>query len=160
MIKQERVCVWEKERPWRTGPTTAFGTRSPTIRRLSVVVSMRTTRSRLWLWRACFQYSLNSHITSGNWLEWIDRPNDLVITCFDRAFSIVPQIGRIRPPSTFTCCILLPTVQKASQFTLWTMHELQLRVNSKLSKIAHVTHILHCKAVRWTLVDDITAEPH
>lgn len=33
-------------------------------------------------------------------------------TCLERAFSIVPQTGRMRPPKTFTSCNLLPTVQK------------------------------------------------
>lgn len=32
-------------------------------------------------------------------------------TCLDRAFSMVPQMGRMRPPTTFTSCILRPTVQ-------------------------------------------------
>lgn len=44
--------VFERE-PWSTVSTAALGTRSPTIRLLSTVVSMRTTRSLLWLRRAC-----------------------------------------------------------------------------------------------------------
>lgn len=53
------VCVCQRDRerardkPCSTVSTAAFGTKSPTIRLLSAVVSSRTTRSRLWLWRAC-----------------------------------------------------------------------------------------------------------
>lgn len=32
-------------------------------------------------------------------------------TCLDRTFSIAFQMGRIRPPNTFTSCSLFPTVQ-------------------------------------------------
>lgn len=52
-VCQRRERVRERDKPCSTVSTAAFGTKSPTIRLLSAVVSSRTTRSRLWLWRAC-----------------------------------------------------------------------------------------------------------
>lgn len=56
------TCMGRELKPWSTASTAAFGTRSPTIRWLSAVVSMRTTRSRLWLCRACGKCHLTLYL--------------------------------------------------------------------------------------------------
>lgn len=46
-----------------------------------------------------------------NWMENEMTKAGKFLTCLDKAFSIDPHTGRIRPPKMFTSCNLLPTVQ-------------------------------------------------